>query len=272
MNIAKGKLKDTNGDGYKNWLYLTDTDSSSRPFLNTDKHVMDEMLTHSMVASVAYTFKQAGFDSSARFWTDYLENHFEAKWRKHKDKPTGFPFVDHRLMHPTTNFIRYHLYMSKLTGESEYYDEAKRMTGIVKDTMRSSDGGYVWSHERGRRDGCQPMAYVKYTTQTLADLATSGSGLFDSAFMKRVAYTIAHKVVKNTDGSYLAGDACGGGSRYGHLYYFVSYPYSALARWDTSGRLELATQRAYDETERSNKSSPRIYNLPAIMVFTLGKR
>ncbi len=40
MNIAKGKLKDTNGDGYKNWLYLTDTDSSSRPFLNTDKHVV----------------------------------------------------------------------------------------------------------------------------------------------------------------------------------------------------------------------------------------
>ncbi len=182
-------------------------------------------------------------------------------------------------MHPYSNFIRYHLYMYKLTGKSEYYSEAKRMVGVVKDHMKTTSTpngtGYTWDHRinDGTNQsyiGCQPTVYIRYTLQAFADLATLDSSLFDSTFMKRVANTVAHKVLKDTDGSYLTNNVCGGG-KYGNLYYFVSYPYSVLARWDASGRLELATRRAYDETERSNKSSPRIYNLPAIMVFTLGK-
>ena len=74
MNIAKSKLRDTNGDGYLNWLYLKENaEASSVPFVGTDLHVMDEMMTHAMVASMAYTLKQAGYSSSAAFWTDYLE-------------------------------------------------------------------------------------------------------------------------------------------------------------------------------------------------------
>jgi hypothetical protein len=185
MNIAKGKLRDTNGDGYKNWLYLTHTDSSSEPFYGTDKHIMDEMLTHSMVAAAAYTFKQTGYSSSASFWTSYLKNDFEAKWRKRNGKSSGFPFIKHFLMHPTTNFIRYHLYMYKLTGQSSYYSEAKRLTGLVKGTMRTSGSGYVWDHKVGGTSGCQPTVYVKYTTQALVEIATADSSLFDSSFMRK---------------------------------------------------------------------------------------
>ena len=269
MNIARGKLRDTNGDGYKNWQYLTDTDASSRPYLNTDYHVMDEMMTHGFVASMAYTLKQAGYSSSARFWTDYLENDFEAKWRKRSGKHSGFPFIDHKLMHPTTNFIRYHYYMYKLTGDSSYYSEAKRLAGKVRSTMRSSGSGYVWDHKVGDRSDCQPMVYVKYTTQALADLSTASSSLFDSSFMKRVAYTMARKALRSSSGS-LASNICGSGS-YGSVYTFAQHPFAQLAPWDSSGRLETAAERVYAATERHNTSSPKTSNLAAIMVFTKGR-
>ncbi len=267
LNIAKSKLRDTNGDGYQNWTYQADFNAEARLYYGRDDHRMDEMLTHSMVASAAYTLKQAGYSSSAAFWTDYLRNDFEAKWRKRNNKPTGFPFLDHKLMHPSTSFIRYHLYMYKLTGKSEYYDEAKRLAGLVKDTMRLSDGGYVWSHFRGTMYGCQPMVYVRFTTQALADLATADPNLFDATFMKRVAHTMAYKALKDIDGTKLAGNSCGTGGTYGSVRTFSQSPYAQLVPWDGSGRLETATERAYAVVERENLASPKSSNTPAIMVF-----
>ncbi|CAA9560130.1 MAG: hypothetical protein AVDCRST_MAG86-546 [uncultured Truepera sp.] len=269
MNIAKGKLADTNGDGYKSWLYLTKTDASSEPFLGTDLHKMDEMLTHSLVAAAAYTLKQAGY-SSAAFWTDYLKNDFEAKWRQRSNKPSGYPFLSHFLVHPTTNFIRYHLYMSKLTGDSSYYTEAKRLAGQIRGTMRLSGQGYVWDHKVLQTSGCQPMVYVRYTTQALADIATADVSLFDSTFMEKVAYTMAHMALNNTDGTSLASTICGGGT-YGSLYTFAQHPYAQLAAWDNSGRLEIAAERVYAATERYNMSSPTTSNVAAQMVFSLGR-
>ena len=269
MDIARGKLRDTNGDGYKNWLHKTRTDSSSNKHLGKDTHEMNEILTHGFVASMAYTLKQAGYSSSARFWTDYLKNDFEAKWRKRSGRRSSFPFIDHELMHPTVNMIRYHYYMYKLTGDSDYYKEAKRMASKVKGTMRSSDGGYVWAHRAGDRSGCQSMTYVKYTTSALADLSTASSSLFDSSFMKRVAYTMARKALRSSSGS-LASNICGSGS-YGSVYTFAQYPYAQLAPWDSSGRLETAAERVYAATERHNTSSPKTSNLAAIMVFTKGR-
>jgi len=271
MNIAKGKLRDTNGDGYKNWRYLhSGADSTSQPFYGTDLHVMDEMMTHSMVAAAAYTLKQAGFSSSAAFWTGYLKNDFEAKWRKRNKKSSGFPFINHFLMHPTTQFVRYNFYMYKLTGQSSYYSEAKRLAGTVKNTMRSSGSGYVWAHQVSRKSGCQPTVYVQYTTQALADLASGGSGLFDTTFMKRVANTMAYKVLKSTDGTSMAANVCGSSS-YGSIYTFAQMPYAQLAPWDGSNRLKSTAERVYAATERRTMESPKTANIAAQMVFTLGR-
>ncbi len=270
MNIAKSKLRDTNGDGYLNWLYLNDENAEARLYYGRDDHQMDEMMTHAMVASMAYTLKQAGYSSSAAFWTDYLENHFEAKWRKRKDKPTGFPFIDHKLMHPSTQFIRYHLYMYKLTGKSEYYAEAQRMTGLVKDAMRLDDGGYIWSHFRNK-EGCQPTLYVRLTTQAIVDVATADAKLFDATFMKRLAYTMAHKVLRKADGSSMSYNSCGTGRDFGNVNTYAERPYAQLAPWDASGRLEAAAKSAYAAAERYNLDSPRSANVTATMVFTLGR-
>ena len=270
MNIAKSKLRDTNGDGYLNWLYLNDENAEARLYYGRDDHQMDEMMTHAMVASMAYTLKQAGYSSSAAFWTDYLENHFEAKWRKRKNKPTGFPFIDHKLMHPSTQFIRYHLYMYKLTGKSEYYAEAQRMTGLVKGAMRLDDGGYIWSHFRNK-EGCQPTLYVRLTTQAIVDVATADAKLFDATFMKRLAYTMAHKVLRRADGSSMSYNSCGTGRDFGDVRTYAERPYAQLAPWDASGRLEAAVQSAYAVAERENLDSPRSANVAATMVFTLGR-
>jgi hypothetical protein len=268
MDIAKGKLRDTNGDGYKNWLYRTKTDSSSRPYLNTDKHVMDEMLTTRWWRrSPIPSSKQV--TAAAPLLTDYLKNDFEKKWRKRNGKSSGFPFIKHKLMHPTTNFIRYNYYMYKLTGSRSYYSEAKRLASSVKGTMRSSGSGYVWAHTVSSRSGCQATVYVKYTTQALVDLSSANSGLFDSGFMRRVAYTMAHKVVKSTSGK-LASNVCGSGS-YGSVHTASQYPYMQLAPWDSSKRLKNAAERLYAATERHRQSSPVSYTIPATMVFTLGR-
>jgi hypothetical protein len=270
MNIAKDQLGDSNSDGFRNWTYNNENgDYTTKPFIGTDLIALDEILAHSMVAAAAYTFKEASFSSSAAFWTDYLRNDFEAKWRARKSKPTGFPFVNHKLMHPTTNFIRYHLYMSKLTGEGSYYSEAVRLTATVKGTMRSSGDGYVWDHEVGKQDRCQPMVYVRYTTQAMVDVATVDSSLFNSSFMQQVANTMASKALTNSTGTPLANDICGSGT-YGNTNAFFNFPYAQLAPWDSSGRLRSAAERVYAALER-NASSPVNANIPATMVFTLGR-
>jgi hypothetical protein len=144
------------------------------------------------------------------------------------------------------------------------------LAGTVRNTMRSNGSGYVWDHRVGRKDGCQPMTYVKYTTQALADVATMDSSLFSGDLMKRVATTMATKVLKNTDGTSLATNICGGGS-YGSLSLFAHHPFAQLAPWDGSGKLRTAAARAYAAFERNSLSSPRSANLPSTMVFTLGR-
>lgn len=282
MDIAYSKLKDEHRmckdgtincsyadktvivrDGYLNYIrYLA---SAETPELNgTDLHEMDEMMTHSALAAAAYTLKQAGYTSAAADWVGYLKNHFEAKWRERSGKLSGYPFIDHRLMHPTTNFIRYHYYMYKLTGNSGYYNEAKRLAGLVEGTMRLSGSGYVWAHHRSDTSDCQPTKYIKYTVSAMADLAVVDASLFDAAFMSKVANTIAYKVMKSSSGDPLADDVCGNGT-FGNTWPYTKWPYAAVAPWDTSGRLESALRSA----EGRVNLAP--YNVPAMMIHSLGR-
>ena len=173
-------------------------------------------------------------------------------------------------MHPTTQFVRYHLYMYKLTGKREYYAEAQRMTGLVKGAMRLSDGGYIWSHARDK-GGCQPTLYVRLTTQAIVDVATADATLFDETFMKRLASTMAHKVLRRADGSSMSYNSCGTGRDFGDVRTYAERPYAQLAPWDASGRLEAAVQSAYAVAERENLDSPRSASAAATMVFTLGR-
>ncbi len=261
-------------DGFRNYLFLRDDGNMDEPTRRqrlTDFHQMDELLAHANLAGAAYTLRQAGYTTDAAFWTNYLKNDFEAKWRERMGKATGFPFLTRDLMHPYVHSIRYHYYMYKLTGNNAYYTEAKRMAGVVKNNMRSTQNGtgYEWAQRvelnGSAGTGCQPMVYVRETVNGLQDLAVMDSSLFDDTFMRRVAKTLSSRVLISADGSTLTGDVCGNGT-YSSGHPFANYPYSAVAPWDNSGKIQAALERAY-----STSASKGFYNAPAMMILSLGR-
>ena len=127
--LARAELKDYNRDGFLNWRYLHQ-ESGAEQWYGDDKHVMDDMLAHTTVAAAAYVFRancslDTRYCEHARFWTGYLRNHFEAKWRKRNNVPTGPFFLDKNLAHPHLQWTRYTLYMHRLTGDTTYLQEAR---------------------------------------------------------------------------------------------------------------------------------------------------
>ncbi len=162
--------------------------------------------------------------------------------------------------------------MYKLTNESAYYTEAKRMASVVKKNMglvsTTAGEGYVWDHRvqlsGSASGGCQPTVYVRLSVQAFQDLAMLDSGLFDTTFMRRIANTVAYKVMRSSSGDTLAGNVCGSGT-YGNQWAFAKYPYGAVAPWDASGRIERALRYA------EGKIDAAPYNVPAMMILSLGR-
>lgn len=294
MELARAQLQDYNADGFLNWRYLNEgADSTSRPFLGDDYHEMDEMLTHSMVAAVAAAFAEnaslnSRYGERAEFWTNYLKNHFEAKWRERNEVPFGLPFISRNLMHPYVQFIRYNYYMYELTGDSSYYSEAQRMADQVTRQVREvfTPGGpaYVWNQrflpeaEDADALSCQPFTYLEYTFQAFQDMALEGFSVYDDAFMQRVATAMTSLVMEGGYRSF-AEDICGGifqagmfpssGSE-GVIYHFMNFPYAEIGKWDATGRLQSAVESAYSEVDLDSDRYPRgRSNLSAAMLFIL---
>jgi len=269
MQQARGTLRDTNGDGYRNWRYLN-TKTDSPHLVGTDKYVMEEMIAHAMVAQAAYAFHanrhvSSKYAEAAEFWQGYLEGHFEAKWRERTGRK-GYPLIDKELMHPYVNFTRYHHYMYKLTGKESYRQETKRRIGVIRRAMLDDNGAYVWTHtvneylkSRGSRMRWkyQPTGYVGETMGVLADLAYEG--LLDDAFMRKVTKALTRNMLDGKGrGRYdiLAPDVGGGragtyyvpflkgrmhvgASGYARTYHglFNGRPFALLIPWDATGEL-----------------------------------
>jgi len=289
MGLVQGTLRDTNGDGFRNFRYLRTAGGSK--FYGDDRHEMDEVLTHSFLAAVAYAFKENAqysdrYAEQAAFWTDYLKNDFEAKWRARNDEPSGFPFLTFDLTHPYVQWIRYHYYMAKLTGEGGYYREAERMAELVAEHMREvytpNGPAFVWDHrflpdtDNGPL-GCQPFIYVQYTIQGFQDLYLEGFSVFaDDRFLQKAATAISEFIIDNGSHSF-AQDICSGtyqrglrpntGDR-GVVSLFLNYPFAALGKWDATGETEEITREVYRRLE-DDPDAPHHYNLPAMMVFML---
>ena len=241
---------------------------------------MDEMLAHSLVASFAYAFYvnrdlDSRYAERAQFWTDYLKNQFEAKWRKRKGIPTGFPFLTKELTHAYLQWIRYHYYMAKLTGDQAYMDEAVRMAGNIKDQIQlvSTPIGTAdfWYHGMtligaSSTYGPQPTHYARYTVQAAADLAAEGFNIFgQSGFMDRMANTLSYFIMNST--SSYAGNIDGSGTPESYDRYSIS-PWAMLGRWDNTGKIQSETERVYKLIESSPDNPRRVY-FPAGMLYML---
>ncbi len=262
-------------DGYLNWLYNYDAG-----YIGTDVQQMDEMLAHSLVASFAYAFYvnrdlDSRYAERAQFWTDYLKNQFEAKWRKRKNIPTGFPFLTKELTHAYLQWIRYHYYMAKLTGNQAYMDEAVRMAGNIQDEIQqvSTPIGTAdfWYHGMtlvgaSSTYGPQPTHYARYTVQAAADLAAEGFNIFgQTGFMNRMANTLSYFIMNST--SSYAGNIDGSGTAESYDRYSIS-PWAMLGRWDNTGKIQSETERVYKSIESSPDNPRRIY-FPAGMLYML---
>ncbi|MGE4491678.1 MAG: Ig-like domain-containing protein [Syntrophotalea sp.] len=274
--IMRSKLKDwsilvLNGttyqaDGYLNWLYFYDAG-----YEGTDIHQMDEMLSHSLVAAFAYAFHanrdlDSRYAERATFWTGYLKNHFEAKWRKRKGIATGFPFLTKLLTHVYVQWIRYHYYMHKLTGEDGYYNEAVRLSQDIKNHME-----YVgtplgttaqWDHGMpelgGSTLGPQPTNYARYTMQGMADLAFENFSIFDNdSLLTSVANTAAYYVLNSKAPSAIAYYIDGSGEQTDDLY--VISPFTAMAYWDASGKIVNLSTQIFQNIEGDETTPRRIY-------------
>ena len=292
LEIARAQLADYNGDGFLNWRYLNEG-AANDDLYGDDYHIMDDILAHSLIAAAAGALREnAALDNRyaehADFWQDYLQNHFEAKWRRRNDVSSGFPFLSRDLMHPYVQFIRYHYYMGKLTGDEAYLAEAERMAGKVTEQVRQvyTAGGpaYVWNQRflpegDGERLTCQPFVYLQLTFQAFEDLALEGFSIFDDAFMQRVATSMTALVVEDGYRRF-AKDICGGTYQAGFIpfssgdggitYHFVNMPYAEIGKWDATGQLRRNVERAYNEVDLDDFYYPRSrMNLSAAMLFLL---
>jgi hypothetical protein len=287
--IMRSKLKDSSiltkggtkyqSDGYLNWLYLREKHSD---WHETDLHEMDEILTHSMISAAAYAFYvnrdiNKKYEERSKFWTNYLKNHFEAKWRARKRKSSGFPFLEKKLTHAYAQWNRYHYYMYKLTGEKGYHDEAAKMAQVIKNgvkTVNSSLGqAAIWDHGMphfgGKSHGPQPVNYARYTIQAMADLHFEGFSVYaEPGFMEKVANTVSAFVLKKAP-SALADKIDGSGSSSISIYGIS--PFATMSLWDQSGLVKTITQQIYHNIE-SNTSNPRRVYMPTGFIMSTMKK
>lgn len=301
LQTARGKLRDAwddgTTDGFINWRnYRTDV-GVSQADIGTDRNrQLDEILSASVIAEVTWAFRlnaNAGIASPAGinykeradFWQNFLQNHFEAKWRKRTGRTSGFPFLIKNLEHIYITFIRYHYYMAKLTGRSDYMIEAKRMAAVVSKNMcsvpTSSGANYVWPHIvyfdtlthsdplPSLPEG-QPHVYVSETLLSALILGFEGFEQFaDPSVMKSYAGGLRDFILDGGSPMIAVG-ICGDVPRTGIMNgmqktvvprttttigtvyprydqkFFSRWSYPLMSMWDSTGKLLRTTDIVYD--------------------------
>lgn len=261
-------------DGYLNWVWRQSTSEAHR---GRDLHEVDEMRTHAMVAMIAWAFAANrdldgpnGVDYSERadFWTDYLRNHFEAKWRERSGTPwPRFPFLDKPHVHETIDFIRYHHYLHQLTDEEAYAAEAERLTTMILDNFAEveTDAGPALVtprsivEEGGSQDYLMPSTYVRYVYASAVDLHFEGVGAWASAeLMEKLARSLTEFIMDDGHANF-ARDMGGGEARAGipasneadwsrvTPARFGNSPFALMSPWDATGEVAKTAKAVYDE-------------------------
>ncbi len=268
MERERATLADNDGDGYLDWLYLAANPNDNPGLHGTDKHVMEEIMAHAIVAQAAYAFRlnsnlDGKYSEAASFWEDYLIDHYEAKWQGRTGEK-GYPVIEKSLFHPYVNNTRYYHYMFRLTGTDAYRLERDRQVEVIKRHLLPDDGAFVWTHAvneyLGDRGGkmwwsYQPVGYAGESMSALADLGLEG--VLDEPTMRGIANTLSEKLLDGgSRNSFMAGDV--GEVRpaiyyspvlkrpvyidsiskgRGGTFYFGSRGYALLAPWDETGEV-----------------------------------
>ena len=231
LQNMRGKLRttwvDANGNsitpndgtqGLRRWNFLSGSQTSSS--YGKDIRIMDAVMTHALIAEVAFAFKTniglaspAGIDYAERasFWQSYLVNDFEKIWQIRSSK-TDKDYWNHQISHSWGSNVRWLYYMGQLTGETAYANEAlvkgQRVIDNQLDVSTSAGTAKVWSHRLFEYAyGLQPFVYARYDWMILTSLHLDGFMLYDRTLLQKHAVTLSHFVMNNgsTDFSFDAG-------------------------------------------------------------------
>lgn len=267
-------------DGYLNWVW---GQSGSAAHTGRDVHEIDEMRTHAMVAQFAWAFainadvsspNGVDYAERAQFWTDYLVEHFEAKWRERNGTAwPEFPFLSRPHLHETVDFVRYHTYLHRLTGKEEYAAEARRLSEIVFDNFVEveADGGPALVTPRsvlsmgGEQDYMIPSTYVRYVFASAVDLHFENVGEWaEKDVMTMLARSLAEFIIDNGSDDFardIGGGTARGGvaasdedrwGRFDEVRFSIS-PYALLSAWDESDRVAEVAMDVFDSTSGSQR-------------------
>ncbi len=212
MEIAKERLSDSDGDGYRNWRWLAIYDRS-------DFNSKEDTLAHGYIPQIIYVFQRNAeystpahdYRKHADEWLAYLTDEFEAKWALQSStaKYEGLPVK--ALFHPYIEMLRYTVYMEKLLpNEGKYRRLQQRLATTVLSEFKtdSTENGdvFVWSHNvRSERDGGDPDkclsfqmgSYPNRTIQVFMDLALEGQpGFADTEVMRKLSRTLSEFILE----------------------------------------------------------------------------
>ncbi len=295
----RGTLDGTDGtkDGFLNWVNRYDT---STAFAGKDTQLAYDLKANALAVEIAWALQNnrdlkspsgVNYGAHADFWKDYLVNHFEAKWRKRKGVPTGFPFVQHNTFHTYHSFMKWHYYMGKLTGNSAYTKEAERMEDVLwsnefKESASEYGTALVWARALTYNrdtwaDYLMPQHYARYVVQEAIDLHFEGFGEYaKNSTMEKFARSAASFVVDDSSFGSFARDIGGGKARAGipassssewnrmTESRFAESSWSYLATWDSSEKLSKAANVVYNDVEmvKYGKDPKRVF-IPASMLL-----
>jgi fibronectin type 3 domain-containing protein len=317
MQMARAQLRDAwdNGktDGFLNWRDYRNTPADQ---VGTDlARPIDEILMSGMLAEVAWTYrvnqavpspKGISYKERADFWQNYLSNHWEKKMRKREGKnATQFPFADKPIHHVYVGFLRYHYYMSKLTGRTDYMNEAMRMASVVakNSCLVSGPNGdvYVMPHmvyydptsNSSLSATTQPYAhmttYVRSTFSSYISMAMEGFAQFAEPGVMRKYVGAFRDFMLDGESPMVDRSICGDLSRTGIMNgvkrtvkpaslssqygranegNYASSAQMLAAIWDPTGKMHSVNEHTYGVTQSWTIESPTtIFSSVAMMWY-----
>lgn len=294
MEVARSRLKDTDGDGFRNWNYLLE-------YGGDDFNLKEDSLSHGFIAEVAYVMQKNAqygtpehdFAAHADAWLDYLRNDFEGKWADHHRTQDTEGIPVHTLFHPYMEILRYNVYMAKLFPEDGRYARLhQRLSSVALNEFKTdptpNGDAFIWTHvvrERGV-DGdpgtClhfQMGTYPQQTMMVFMDLALDGyPGFSDTVAMQKLSRTLSESIMAPTDYAFLYKDV--GGLRHSSMnpnqrkdtiidgWCFEDAPFSASSNANDNFRSEGSYQAltwgflaAFAPEAQSDLESGKIYRV-----------
>jgi len=225
MELAKSRLRDTDGDGYRNWAWLEWLDEK-------DFNLKEDSLAHGFIAEVAYVLERNAhlgtpahpYGAHAEEWKAYLREDFEGKWagRGATRNTEGLPVS--YIFHPFMETLRYTVYMSKLFPEEARYRRLRAELTEIARSQFKRDGtergdAFVWSHfvrqltEGATPDTCltfQHRTYPVQVMQVFVDLALEGHAPFSSdAAMRALSRSLSESILEPTEHGFMYKDVGG---------------------------------------------------------------